>query len=265
MYKKLIFVFKKMTSQQNSCGNNENDEQSQINWMNDEHNEDTVAEQLWINEPSHLFTEDNWMNFVPQSGMTYNETMNAIMRFSIYMFLILFLINGRFRHIFWPLFTFLFTFAIDRFANHDSIEAEMRKIKNIEEKTKPTLDNPFMNTLLPEVGIEKKRPEAVDAQEHPEVKKNIEYWFNYNLFKDTDDIYNRRNSQQQFFTMPNTNEYGVSNGDTLKFANWLYNPGKPSCKEDSQNCIGSYNKSYSDFYANKAQRQFIRGFDIQED
>ena len=37
--------------------------------------------------------------------------------------------------------------------------------------------------------------------------------------------------------MPNTNEYGVKNGDIVKFANWLYNSGESTCKEDTSKCI----------------------------
>ena len=71
-------------------------------------------------------------------------------------------------------------------------------------------------------------------------KKNseeIEQHFNKGLFKDVSDLYGKNNSQRQFFTMPNTNEYGVKNGDTVKFANWLYNNGESTCKEDTSKCI----------------------------
>ena len=58
------------------------------------------------------------------------------------------------------------------------------------------------------------------------VQKNIDEFFNENLFKDVSDIYNKRASQRQFFTMP----YTTFPNDSGNFAKWLYGR-PPTCKE----------------------------------
>ena len=63
-------------------------------------------------------------------------------------------------------------------------------------------------------------------------------------------IYMKKNSQNRYFTMPNTNEYGIKNGDTVKYANWLYNLGEPTCKEDTGMCTNS-----NSFYNNDLRHE----------
>jgi len=64
------------------------------------------------------------------------------------------------------------------------------------------------------------------------IKNIVENKFNNDLYLDSNDLFNRRNSQRQFYTMPNTS-IPNKQGD---FAKWLYDRG-PTCKEG--NCTTS--------------------------
>ena len=62
--------------------------------------------------------------------------------------------------------------------------------------------------------------------------------FNNNLFREVDAVWERENSQRQFYTVPNTSIPNQRN----EFAEWLYK-SRATCKEDNNNC---YNNYYSD-------------------
>jgi hypothetical protein len=62
--------------------------------------------------------------------------------------------------------------------------------------------------------------------DNDELSNKVKANFNNNLFKDVDDIYNRKHSERQYYTMPNTK----AANDQGKFANWLYS-SPMTCKE----------------------------------
>ena len=95
-----------------------------------------------------------------------------------------------------------------------------------------------MNTLLTDVSQYKEKPEACISTE--KIKEDIYDKFHKDLYKDVNDLYDKNNGQNRFFTMPNTNEYGIKHGDSVKFANWLYNTGDATCKEDTEKCTNSF-------------------------
>ena len=93
----------------------------------------------------------------------------------------------------------------------------------------PTKDNPFMNPLPTD---SRKRPKACNFR-NPKVKKLINDNFKSNLFTNVEDVFDRKNSQRQFYTVPSTT---IPN-DQDKFSKWLYNTPK-TCKEGNGNqCI----------------------------
>jgi hypothetical protein len=46
-------------------------------------------EKIWFNDPQNLITKENFLKFFPTSDMTYIEQINSIVRFGIYLTLIL--------------------------------------------------------------------------------------------------------------------------------------------------------------------------------
>lgn len=103
--------------------------------------------------------------------------------------------------------------------------------------TKPTIENPFGNFTMADMmtfdtkGNILDKPPACDASD-PVIKKEIDDAFNNNLFRDTNDLFGKMNSQRNFYTMPWTE---VVN-DRDSFQKWLYlNPA--TCKENQDNCL----------------------------
>ena len=194
-------------------------------------------DEFWFNDFSIIFNNERLIEFFPSSFMNNNEKLNSLLRFSIIITFVLFLKNKNYNLFIIPVVTALITLYIYKF---NTIEKKQDDKLNLTEDyenskcSKPTEDNPFGNTLLTDVSNYKKKEEACLIEENID---EINNHFNKGLFKDVNDLYGKNNSQRQFFSMPNTNEYGVKNGDSVKFANWLYNSGKSTCKEDTSQCM----------------------------
>tara|TARA_B110001454_G_scaffold213929_1_gene232906 strand:- start:84 stop:722 length:639 start_codon:yes stop_codon:yes gene_type:complete len=193
-------------------------------------------DEFWFNDFSIIFNKERLIEFFPSSYMNNDEKLNSLLRFSIIITFVLFLKNKNYNLFIIPIVTALITLYIFKFNTIEKKQNEKLNIENYENSkcSKPTEDNPFGNTLLTDVSNYKKKEEACLIEENID---EINNHFNKGLFKDVNDLYGKNNSQRQFFSMPNTNEYGIKNGDSVKFANWLYNSGEATCKEDTSKCI----------------------------
>ena len=100
---------------------------------------------------------------------------------------------------------------------------------------KPTKENPFMNVLLTDYENNPRRKEACTTYNNKEVNDAMNDEFNNNLYRDVSNIFNRNNSQRQFYTNPATS-IPNKQGD---FVNWLYNRPE-TCKEgNGERCIAN--------------------------
>ena len=208
---------------------------------------------FWFNDITVLYKRENLTQFFPStdSSMSDNEKLNAIMRFGIYIAFILFFSKKSIKVMFIPLGIALVTLYIFRYNNVQSPSEKSDEFTDEDTCQMPTKDNPFMNALLTDIGTYKVIKPACKI-ESDEVKEQIEEHFNAGLYKDVGDLYEKGNSQRQFFTMP-SREFGPKMGDTGKFANWLFNKGKPTCKEDSANCADSTAMFWDDLRRNREQ------------
>lgn len=213
---------------------------------------------IWYDDVEILYKDNNWKLFFPNKNMSTSEILNSFLRFSVYFFIIVSIWERSISSVFVPLSVALFTCFL--YKNQNEKEREKYTGNECGETTKPTEHNPFMNTLLTEIGKDEERPEAHDTT-NPDVKKSMEYYFNKNLYKDANDLYNKNNSQSRFFTMPNTSEFGVNNGDSVSFANWLYNKPAPTCKEDSLYCTNSWSTTYDNYKKVRSHRQLPVPYD----
>jgi hypothetical protein len=93
---------------------------------------------------------------------------------------------------------------------------------------RPTIDNPYMNTNIYDFN-NGHVPVACNVDDD-DIKEDIKVNFNHNLFRNVDELWERENSQRQFYTMPNTT---VPNNQ-VEFAKWLYKIPE-NCKETNQN------------------------------
>ena len=91
---------------------------------------------------------------------------------------------------------------------------------------KPTKDNPFMNPNILEVS--NLNYSACDV-DNKKVRRGIDNYFKNPVYKDVIDIYDRKFSERQFYTMPSTT---IPN-DQESYINWLYSRDK-TCKENNR-------------------------------
>lgn len=194
---------------------------------------------FWLNDFTVIFNKERLTEFFPAQFMSESEKLNALLRFSIYITGLLVLYKKNYNLLVIPLVVGLITLYLYKFNTIQTKEEKFENNEKLPKCLKPTSNNPFMNTLLTDVGVYKEKKEACLNEE---VEEEIEKEFNNGLFKDVNDLYSKNNSQRQFHTMPNTNEFGIKAGDTVKFANWLYNLGDASCKEDTTKCTSTNSK-----------------------
>ncbi len=172
--------------------------------------------------------------------MTMIEKLNAIMRMSIYIGLILFLLKNNYYYLAIPILIGAFTIFIFKtqletlemfFTTYNShINTHNRDVltQKTMDTTQPTINNPFMNYIHGVSGANPHRPPAKKSYNDDFTKHQIETSFNHNLYRNVGDLYNKGNGQLKFNTMPVTT---VTN-DQTSFAKWLYNTG-PTLKEDT--------------------------------
>lgn len=197
-----------------------------------------------------LFRRDRLVEFFPSQNMSFEERLNAITRLCIYLGIVLYLYTTKAWVVYIPLIAHAFTMLVYRSRQPDNVDVDAVKvISNIDStiynehydpgsKTKqlkregctvPTKDNPFMNVTMDQYTGDPTRPSACSGKE---IEENTEDQFNYGLYKDTNDIFNRNNGQNRFVTMPSTQIPNDQGG----LGQWLYGLPK-TCKEDSNACL----------------------------
>lgn len=181
---------------------------------------------FWVNNPRILIAKNRLVEFVPTGDMTTNEQLNAIARFGLYLGVLLTIIYRDINMIYITLVIGVLTQFISEhyYVPHgegfnNSIETQFQQ---------PTNNNPFMNVLLTDINKRPERKPAADLS-HPIVKAEVEQGFNKGLYRDINNIWDRNNSQRQFYTTPSTT---VPN-DRDSFMKWCYNV-PDGCKDGNQ-------------------------------
>lgn len=190
--------------------------------------------QFWIHDISILFRKDKLTVFFPDNNMSLEEKLNAIVRLSFYISILLFVYNQNYNNIYVFLITMLITYFIYNYADNPgtkkmkehlhlkSKDSELQPVKICE----PTKENPFCNMLLSDY---EKNPNVVNDLDvnNKEEMEQVDKLFNNNLYRDVNDIWGNNNSQRQFMPNPirrNPNDQGA-------FAKWCYGSSIKHCKE----------------------------------
>jgi len=220
---------------------------------------------FWLEDIAVLYKNNNYTKIIPTSNMSRNEQLNSITRFCIYYIILLLLTNKEDEWIKLPLSIILLVIILFFINKNDSERDEktfekMTNLKNeyskeFDFKTKknmeklkltydenndfsksycrrPTKDNPFINVTQDMLNKEDILPNGDDDFNDldGDLSEEMKEKFNEDLIKDAKDLFGVKNSQRQFFSVP---ERGVP--DTKKFANWLYKPST-NCKVDNE-CV----------------------------
>lgn len=95
---------------------------------------------------------------------------------------------------------------------------------------KPTINNPLMNLNITDYNAGDK-PVACNSNEE-DISEEIRINYNKDLYENIEDLWDKKNSERQFYTTPNT---AIPNNQK-EFAEWLYKVPL-TCKEDQTNCL----------------------------
>jgi hypothetical protein len=194
--------------------------------------------QIWYSNLRSFFNIDNVFDFIPSSSMNLVERLNVLTRLSLYISILLYLLTNDYRMFGLFVVTGSITGVIygidnnkekyvDEYFEDDIDSKTKRKHKlSISRKkcTNPTKENPFMNVLVNEYNDNPERDPACDVSD---VKKYVDEYFQDDLYRSVDDVYNKNSSIRQYYTTANTS---IPN-DQEAFAKWLYPLPDKTCKE----------------------------------
>ena len=209
-------------------------------------------EKIWYEDLTILIDRRGLIKYIPLKSYSKNEKLNAIMRFSLYLSIILSLLAVNINYMFIFISVGVLTYIVNissnmkedlemenKIENYSNIKNDKhikkRKIepkKYIRKCQMPDDHNPFMNFLVTD---KRSRKPACKSYKNKEIKELVDDKFSIGLYKDINGIYNNENSQREFYTMPNTEV--VNKQEEL--GKWLYNTPK-TCKEGNGNqCVGN--------------------------
>lgn len=192
-----------------------------------------MSEKIWYEDVLGFMKLNNYYVILPMQSMTLEEKLNSIVRFFLYLGVFLALVKNDTRYLFFGIVAGALSVAVYEMEKKQkkNVEAFLEKnaidVVNNEVCVRSTVDNPFMNPSVFDIGHNPDRPAACDV-DHPKVVDAIDKNFNARLFKDVGDLYGKMSSQREFYTVPSTT---IPNDQTT-FAEWLYGTGA-TCKEGS--------------------------------
>jgi hypothetical protein len=173
-----------------------------------------MSDSFWLDDPEVLYQGHRLLEFFPCEQMSSTEKLNALTRFFIYLGLLLFLFLGQLRFLRFSILVILLIIVIHFQLKSKLIEPfydrnlkqEINANKNTpiqipSEKPScqtPQQHNPFMNNLVTDTLANPNRVPACYLG-----NQGVPY-FDHNLYQSSADIWNKRNSQREYFTMPFT-------------------------------------------------------------
>ena len=213
---------------------------------------------FWINDPAILFNSSSVGQIWPNKDMNMDEKFNSITRLIIALTILGYLINSNYKVIVAGVMTILSIVILNYTKQMNGLPrgiglyqegfSTLRRETNEIKKQQPTIKNPMMNVLLPQIQDNPTRPTAEDAFKPSVVddinKKTQEMIVNNfdntdsiqeKLFSDLGDNFEFDRSMISFNSTANTT---IPN-DQKSFAEFCYG-GMISCKEgNSQACVRS--------------------------
>lgn len=169
-----------------------------------------MTEAFWYTEPNVLFREDTWYKFVPQPNMSVRESLNAVVRFSVYLSVLLFATSrDAWYLLIIPAVMIITVFLHRAFPQAKKIVSEGFASGPVvsgytgEERSRPTPDNPFMNPMLTDILEDPNRPPAAEITSL-KVRDEVNEAFaqTSNIYMDTSDMFNLVQSQRNFYAVP---------------------------------------------------------------
>jgi hypothetical protein len=92
------------------------------------------------------------------------------------------------------------------------------------------MDHHHISKHAPDFNNDNHSPVACNSDDE-DIKQNMDLKFNEDMYHDIEDVFDKKNSQRQFFTVAHT----IPN-DMEAFANWCYK-FPPTCKTNQERCL----------------------------
>ena len=192
---------------------------------------------FWYNQPNILIDKNSLFEIFPVKEYDTVRKLNAVLRFSIYYTIIVFLYNRSTNIFAVPVVTALITYFIwskNSSIQINNVDTQLRNddpnLISLQDHnigcTLPNKHNPFMNTPFFDVAADKELPQSCTSYDNKGIQRKIEKEFDKGLYRNYTDIFGKENSQRQFFTVPG--RQGIP--DQSSFAHWLYRT-PDTCKE----------------------------------
>jgi hypothetical protein len=179
----------------------------------------------------------------PDINMTIDEKINAIIRAVLFAGIIATLIFQDTRYVLFVIIIMIISIflinyeyqknkKIEKYLNYNDLD-----IINNKKCVKPTSSNPFMNPNMLTIKAGNENYQACSI-ENVKINESMNEFFYDNVFRETDDLYDKSSLDRQFYTVPST----TFPNKREKLGEWLYDRG-PSCKEN--NGAQCYNNLYN--------------------
>jgi hypothetical protein len=166
---------------------------------------------FWYNEPSVLFNKDTWYIFVPRPDMTVSDALNSVVRFSVYLAVLLFITTLDPLYLLFVPLVMVTTIVLDYwFPQAKKISEQFVSSYVGTKESGPTDDNPFMNAPLTDILDNPDRPPAADVT-RVDVRDKVNKAFSKtsNIYMDTTDVFDLVQSQRNFHTVPEDDHEGL--------------------------------------------------------
>lgn len=202
----------------------------------------TILTPFWYDKPSILWDRGSITEIFPSRRFDIVRKLNAIVRLLFIYSLLIYAYKRNINVFAYPLVGMIITWIIHRkqidirkkTIIDKSVEGTLQDLTKINDLSTqcrvPNKENPFMNPKLTDYGNNKPPPpRACPSYNNVGIQRRVEELFNEDLYRDVTDIFGKKNSQRQYYTVPGSQ---VPN-DQGSFAQWLYGR-PPTCKEGNQ-------------------------------
>jgi hypothetical protein len=174
------------------------------------------TEPFWYSEPSVLLSQATWYKFVPTAHMPVSESLNAVVRFSIYLAGLLFLSSMQ------PMYLLIIPLVMGVSVALNAMFPQARKIVETfgnglvvtgyvgDMENRPTDDNPFMNPHLTDILDNPMMPPAADVT-RKDIRDEVNAAFakTSNIYMDTTDVFQMVQAQRNFHTVVTDDHAGL--------------------------------------------------------
>ena len=169
---------------------------------------------FWFKDISILYDKNYLMEIIPKKEYDFNRKLNAVVRFTIYYGILLYIFKRDKNILCLPFITVVITVYLHKTSKDDKQDDNFKGLMNTKGSTNlseidmmideintdvyriPEIDNPMMNQNTFDLYENKK---AIPTYNNPGVKRKVEETLDSQVFKDSNDLFNRRNSQRQWY------------------------------------------------------------------